>query len=142
MSSIPLKSASVKVFDIEFSQKDKNFILFPREGTMKLNSQVGSAILSQLKLYFDYKNQKAWAEKFSGPVNYRSELDFAEHNEVARTVRAGNLEKTKELLKDKNKRTFLGLRKETLLMLAVESQNHELLEYLLSISKHDLKYDQ
>lgn len=131
--------SSVTLFDQEILQEERNFILFPSPGTPVLNSQVGSSILSRFKITLDYENKKVWAEKFDGPIKYREKLDFADHSEVARTVRSGNLEKAKELLKDKNNRTFLGHRNETLLMLAVESRNPEMVDLLLSISTHDIE---
>ena len=131
--------SSLSVFAEEIPLKEKSFIIFPAEGTMVLNSQLGSKILSQFKITLDYQNKKVWAQRFDGQVKYRDELDFAEHSEIARVVRSGDVKKAKELLKDKNKRVFLGLRNETLLMLAVESKNSEMLDLLLSLSIHDLE---
>ena len=132
------KINEVNAIGIDLKETGKSYILFPDNSSLILNNQFGNALLQQLKVTFDFENEKIWAEKFEGPPNYRKELDFAEQNEVARVVRTGNLEKAKELLKDKNKRTFLGFRNETLLMLAVESQNPEMVDLLLSISKHDV----
>ena len=131
--------SSVNLFEKEVPQEERNFILFPSDGTMVLNSQVGSRVLSQFKITLDYENKKVWATKFEGPIKYRNELDFAGHNELARTVRSGNTEKAKELLKDTKNRVFLGHRNETLLMLAVESKNTEMVDLLLSIGKHDIE---
>ena len=123
---------------IQESNPPRNYILFPEQGMVTLNNQIGNSILKKLKISFDFENSKAYAERYEGEQNYREELDFAEHSPIARAVRQGNLEKAKEILKDKSKRVFLGKRNETLLMLAVESMNNEMVDLLLSMGNHDL----
>jgi len=123
---------------IKINKPAKNYILFPQKGIIFLNNQIGNSILKKLKISFDFEKSKAYAEVYSGEQNYRDELDFAEHSPIARAVRLGNLAKVKEILKDKSKRVFLGKRNETLLMLAVESMNSEMVDLLLSIGKHDI----
>lgn len=134
-------SANIESLDfgaVHISKPQNNYILFPQEGMITLSNQIGNRILSKLKISFDFENSKAYAEMFSGEQKYRNELDFAEHSSIARAVRLGDVEKAKEILKDKSKRVFLGKRNETLLMLAVESMNAEMVELLLSTGNHDL----
>ena len=126
------------IFDTQLKVKNKSYILFPRSGTPVLNSQVGGRILSQFNMSFDYKNKKMWAEKFSGKRIIRGESDFAGHTEIARQVRLGNLANVKDLLKKGAPRKFIGLRRETLLMLAMESDSPQVLEKLLKIGDLDI----
>ena len=123
---------------ILMEKPEDNYILFPQKGMIALNNQIGNRILNQLKISFDFENSKVFTEKYAGEQTFRNDLDFAEHSPIARAVRLGKLAQAKELFKDKSKRVFLGKRNETLLMLAVESMNHEMVELLLSLGIHDL----
>ncbi|MCM8533301.1 MAG: ankyrin repeat domain-containing protein [Lentisphaeraceae bacterium] len=110
---------------------DFSYILFPREGFVEEQSQLGAKCLKNTVIYADYAKGKIWFNKGTTPAKLRGDLDFANHNSLARAVMNGNEAAVKKLLQQKEQLNFKGLKGETLLMLAVEGKNSNVLELIL-----------
>ena len=108
-----------------------SYILFPREGYMQLENQLGYKVFQNSIISFDYSQQKIWVSQFPQPPKYKGETDFAGLNSLARAVQNGNSQKVQELLKKTALLQFKGLKGETLMMLAVEGKNSFIMDLLI-----------
>jgi ankyrin repeat protein len=108
-----------------------SYVLFPRQGYIAEESQVGTKVFNNCILSCDYQQGKVWLEKATSPAVYRKRIDFAGHTPLARAVRNGNEKRVSQLLDKEDELNFKGLKQETLLMLATEGKNSTVMELLI-----------
>lgn len=117
---------------IEINRKLKfSYILFPREGFIQEESQIGNKVFQNTIMSFNYKEEKMWLTRFPQDPLYLKDIDFAAHNSLARAVKNGNLDKVKKLIQKPDQINFKGLKGETLMMLAVEGKNAAVIDLLI-----------
>ena len=128
-------NALVKNFKIPGLEKRGKFkfsyILFPREGFIQEESQIGYKIFRNTIISFDYKEEKIWLTPFPQSPLYKEDIDFAAHSSLARAVRNGDLESVTALSKKADQINFKGIKGETLMMLAVEGKNSAVMDLLI-----------
>lgn len=108
-----------------------SYILFPREGYLQQESQLGYKVFKNTIISFDYEQEKIWLTKFPQAQKYQEEFDFAGLNSLARAIQSGNSQTVENLLNKAEGLNFKGLKGETLMMLAVEGKNSYVMDLLI-----------
>ncbi|MCH2205965.1 MAG: ankyrin repeat domain-containing protein [Lentisphaerales bacterium] len=122
----------IEIPGLALANKSKfSYILFPREGYINQESQLGYKVFKNTIISFDYAQEKIWLTKFPQPQKYHDKTDFADLNALARAVQIGDSKTVENLIEKAEGLNFKGLKGETLMMLAVEGKNSYIMDLLI-----------